>query len=167
MNYDKILFIGIMLSLASLMGATAWAQNITTTTNEQQVKEIAEQTPLATDEQVQSTDATLKTLFGGTAAAMATGLGAEVWARIKKTKKVDNALRGTDYDMYDIQTGLRIFFAACRDPANKGKTIDDILALPANPEKYNPGGLTIGDLLDKEFGDYIGWFEGRYHDNPK
>lgn len=171
---DKILFIGICISLASLFGATAWAQNITTSTNDQVVKQIADSTPLASDEQVQSNDATTKTLLGGTAATIGTAIVAEFVDRKRKETKarekdqrIDLALRGTDYDMYDIQVRLRTFFAACRDPANKSKPVDDILALPANPEKYNAGGLSIGDSLDKEFADYIAWFEERYKDNPQ
>lgn len=174
---DKILFIGICISLASLFGATAWAQNTTSSTtiaDQQQAQTIADNTPLASDEQVQSNANTTNTLIGGTAASVGVGLVADYVDRKRKEaavrekhQRIDNALRGTDYDMYDIQKGLRIFFAACRNPANKGKTIDEILALPANPESYNAGGLDIGANLDKEMADYIAWFEDRYKDNPK
>lgn len=164
MNYDKILFIGIMISLASLMSATAWAQNITTTTasNTKQLEEIANNTPIASDSDLDQT----KTLFGGTAAAIGSGLVAEFVARRKKNKRIDNALRGTDYDLMDVIKTNRMFFVAAKKPENKGKTVDEILDLPAYPNN-DLSKTTIGQAIDKEYFEYANWFKERYQDNPE
>lgn len=163
--YTKILFIGLCVNLASLLGATVWAQttaNLSSTTNPRIIEQITQETPIASDKDLEQT----KTLFGGTAAAIGTGLVAEFFSRRKKTKKIDNALRGTDYDLMDLQKAHRLFFVAAKKPENKAKTTDQILDLPAFPEN-DLSNTTIGQAIDNAYSAYENWFVNRYRDNPE
>ena len=84
----------------------------------------------------------------------------------KKNKRIDNALRGTDYDLMDVIKTNRMFFVAAKKPENKGKTVDEILDLPAYPNN-DLSKTTIGQAIDKEYFEYANWFKERYQDNPE
>lgn len=118
---------------------------------------------IATEEDLGQQFNTFATGLLGTLGASAGGIGA-LWARFRsKAKRIDNALRGQDFDQRDLMEVLNSFFEAAKK--DKTKTPGQLLDEMAYKDKVLLE-KTIAVAWANEYDEYMEWFHQRYEVNP-
>lgn len=158
-----MLFVFITVPLlASVYGQTTAAPTTTQTTTQAPATPTATvTTPLATDQDVFNQ---FLASLGITGTGVLTGVGA-LWAKIRnKTKRIDQALRGTDFDQRDLLEVLNSFFEAAKK--DEAKTPGQLLKEMAYKDQVLLE-KTIAQAWATEYNEYMEWFEGRYKTNKE
>lgn len=100
----------------------------------------------------------------GTGGVVTAGVGT-VWAKMRsKTKKIDVALRGQDFDNRDLMEVLNSFFEAAK--SDKTLTPGQILDKMAYKDKVLLE-KNIGTAWAQEYDEYMEWFNSRYMVNQQ
>jgi hypothetical protein len=131
-------------------------QNVT----EQVARTVAEQTPIASDQDVNNTNATIAA--AGTALA---GGVATVFGKLQNDKKkINNALRRIDKEQKDALDAINLIIERAGLDINKAKTFYDLLN-----DQVIPGSgvntLKLGQNWHQQYQEYVDWYEGRYTEN--
>lgn len=161
--YLVLLIIIIPLLLVIPGSVNGQQSNLTTITTQQNPPTPVLQTTqqIATEEDVFNQ---FLTSLGATIGVAGTGVGA-LWAKIRgKTKEIDQALRGTDFDIRDLIEIINSTFESSKK--NPGKPLDEIIRMPA----YKDNILlekTIAQAWAEEYKEYMEWFEQRYKINKE
>lgn len=99
------------------------------------------------------------TLLATSGTGIIGGVGA-LWAIVrKKTSKIDNALRGADFDNRDLLEIMNSIFEHAKK--NPDKSLGAILDMPAFKDRVLTN-TTIAVAWDKEYNEYDEWFTQRY-----
>jgi hypothetical protein len=146
----------IILGLLFIIVPPVYAQNVT----EQVARTVAEQTPIASDQDVNNTNATIAA--AGTALA---GGVATVFGKLQNDKKkINNALRRIDKEQKDAMDAMNLIIERAGLDINKDKTFYGLLN-----EQVIPGSgvntLKLGQNWHQQYQEYVDWYEGRYTEN--
>lgn len=136
-------------------------QNVTLTTQTSPTPVVSTTEPIATEQDVFNQ---FLAGLGTTVVAAGGGVGA-LWAKIRgKTKRIDQALRGTDFDHRDLIEVLNSFFEAAKK--DKTKTPGQLLDEMAYKDKILLE-KTIAVAWATEYEEYMEWFNQRYQINKE
>lgn len=150
----------IILSTVGYVSAQTTG-NVTLTTQTSPTPVIQTTQPIATEDDVFNQ---FLTNIGVTGTGIAAGVGT-LWAKVRnKTKRIDQALRGADFDNRDLIEVLNSFFEAAKN--NPEKTPGQLLLMPAYKDKVLLQKL-IGEAWGLEYDEYMEWFNGRYMVNKE
>lgn len=155
-----VLLIIIPLLLVVVPESVSGQSNLTTQqTSPTPVLQTTTQQQIATEEDVFNQ---FLTSLGATIGVAGTGVGA-LWAKIRgKTKNIDQALRGTDFDIRDLIEILNSFFENAKK--DETKTPGQILKEMAYKDQVLLE-KTIAAAWGEEYKEYMEWFHQRYEVN--
>lgn len=155
---DMLVPLVILSSLFLLAIPPVYAQQ--NVTSSQVAQTVAERTPIASDQDVNNTNATI----AGAGTALAGGI-ATVFGKLQNDKKkINNALRRIDKEQKDALDAMNLIVERGGLDINKDKTFFQLLN-----EQVIPGSgvntLKLGQNWHQQYQEYVDWYDGRYTEN--
>lgn len=154
-----MIFVIILTSIAFVYGQTDG--NVTLTTQSIPTPVVQTNEPIATEEDVFNQ---FLAGLGTTVVGVGGGVGA-LWAKIRgKTKRIDQALRGADFDTRDLFEIFNSVFIHA--DANPTMPLGDIIKQKAYMDK-KLSDKTIKQAWSEQYDEYCEWFHQRYEINKE